>query len=314
MRELRITNWQDFQEIGCFWMQHIVARATGQFVRYDVYGSEGQGQGGVDLVPANSDVAIVGQSKCWNARTLSWSKIVDELKKTSDFPGPIDHYVILTTAARHTSVQLNMPRDCVSYQRRQGIFQARIFYWDELQDLNFVPEAVLRRIFPFLFAQVDEIAARAPCLADHTTSLVLARELLPKLFPLPHLDWLASWNFESGYVPSSYFDLFHELSLHMQRVLTVVERPDLRSWLNEGIRAELFRCLPAAAPVYQRTIEFARGIVSEAVTDSGPSGERVLAHGHNDTGASWRLATDWKRLAQELLRAYGEVVQGMPQE
>lgn len=313
MRGLRINNWQDFQEIGCFWMQYIVTQTTGQCIRYHVYGSEGQGQGGVDLVPASSDIAIVGQSKCWNARTLSWSKIVEELEKTNDFPCPIEQYVILTTAARHTSVQQMMPEGHFSYRRRQGTFQARIFYWDELQDLKFVPEPVLRRTFPFIYAQVDEIAARSPSLDEHTRSLVLAREFLPKFFPPKHLAWLASWKFESGYVPSGYFDLFSELSLQMQRVLTVVERPDLHTWLNEGIRADLFRCLPAAAHVYQRTIEFDRGIASQAVSASGPLGERVLAHGHNDPKASARLATDWKRLAQELLRAYEEVVQGMPQ-
>jgi len=309
MRDLLVNGWEDFQEIGCYWMQDLVLRSQGIDMPYRVYGGGGQAQGGVDLVPANIDFGTVGQSKCWNVRSLTWAEIEKELAKSNAYPGTIRHYVILTTAAKHTSVQDNMRSGSVTYQRSQGSFQVHICYWSDLQNLDFIPEHARLRMFPSLAAQASAIAARQPMPNDYTDSLLHARRVVPQLISQEHLKWLESWDFGLGYVPLDIFDLFHRLSIEMSRVLTVAANPDLQEWLREGNRAQLFKCLPAANDLFLRMIEFARTVVSESVTEDR-LGSRVLAHGHSDDYAKQRIASAWRRSAQALLHAYREVVEG----
>lgn len=312
MRDLLVKSWEDFQEIGCYWMRDLVLRSQDIDMPYLVYGGGGQAQGGVDLVPANNDFGIVGQSKCWNVRSLTWAEIEKELAKSNDYPGPIRHYVILTTAAKHTSVQDNMKSGSVTYKRSQGSFQVHIHYWSDLKNLKFIPEQTLLRMFPSLAAQASAIAARQSMPNDYTDSLLHARRVMPQLISQAHLKWLESWDFGLGYVPFDIFDLFHCLSIEMNRVLTVAARPDLQEWLLEGKRAQLFKCLPAANDLFQQMIEFAGAVVSESVTVDH-LGSRVLAHGHSDDYAKQRIASAWRCSAQALLLAYRKVVEGAPQ-
>lgn len=311
MRDLLVNSWEDFQEIGCYWMQDLVLRNQHVCMPYRVYGGMGQAQGGVDLVPATIDFGTVGQSKCWNVRSLTWAEIEKELEKSNAYPGTIRHYVILTTAAKHTSVQDNMKSGSFTYTRSQGSFQAHIRYWSDLQNLDFIPEQTRLRMFPSLAAQTSAIAARQSTPNDYTDSLLHTRCVMPQLISQEHLEWLETWSFGLGYVPFDIFDLFHRLNIEMDRVLTVAANPDLQEWLREGNRAQLFKCLPAANDLFLRIIEFARVVVSESVAED-LLGSRVLVHGHSDDYAKQRIASAWHCSAQALLHSYREVVEGAP--
>ncbi|BAL95235.1 hypothetical protein [Rubrivivax gelatinosus] len=312
MRDLLVNSWEDFQDIGCYWMRDFVLQNHDIDMPYCVYGSMGQAQGGVDLVPASNNFGIVGQSKCWNVRSLTRAEIEKELAKSNDYPGPIQHYVILTTAAKHTSVQDIMKSGGFTYRRSQGSFQVHIRYWSDLENLDFIPEQTLLRIFPSLVAQAKTIAARQSMPNDCADSLLHARRVMPQLISQAHLSWLDSWDFKLGYVPLEVFELFHCLSIEMDRVLAVAANPCLHEWLREGNRAQLFKCLPAANDLFLRVIEFARAVVDESVSEI-LSGRLVLAHGHSDDRAKQRVASKWECSAQQLLLAYREVVDGSPQ-
>ncbi len=310
MRELRFTSWRDFQNLCRFWIQDLVLRGTGQSVEYAVYGNDGEGQGGVDLVPQVPAFDVVGQSKCWNSKVLNWGSIEEELKKTSEFPGAIRFYVILTTASRHTSVQQRMPDDVCTYVRRQGSFQVRIYYWDELQNLDFIPQRELRRVFPRLYSLAASTVPSGPSLADYTQSLSHSRSFLPTAIPPEYVEWLSRWDYTQGYVPAQYFDLFHSLCIEIDRMRNAVARSDLREWLNEGNRLQLAMCLPAATALFQAIQDFAQAVVRETVSEMMRDGSLVYAHGHDDPAAASRITFNWKLCAEALVHAYRSVVEG----
>lgn len=312
MRDLLVKSWEDFQEIGCYWMQDLVRRHLEIDMAYSVYGGVGQSQGGVDLVPNHIDFGIVAQAKCFHSKTLRWAEIEKELVKTNEYPGPIRYYFVLTTAETHTSVQDRMTSGSASYTRRQGSFQVFVRYWSDLQNLDFIPEATRLRIFPSLAAQASALATRQLMPNEYTDSLLHARSLIPQLISPSHIAWLESWDYGLGYVRDDDFDLFAKLRFEMDRVLEVQAKPGLNDWLCEGRRAELFKCLPAANLLFLRVIEFAHAVVSEASTGER-SGIRVLEHGHSDPSAHSRITSSWRLSAQNLVQAYRQVIEGAPQ-
>ncbi|WP_455809755.1 hypothetical protein [Pseudomonas koreensis] len=312
MKELRFSDWKEFQSLCRFWMQHLVQRNVQRHSTYYVFGSEGEGQGGVDLVPDDPELGVVGQSKCWNTKVLTWRKIEEELNKTDDYKGLIEVYVILTTAPRHSSVQLAMPGDKCNYRRKQGDFRVRIFYWDELPNLDFIPQAELRRVFPRLFSLADPPTPAGPSRADYVQSLAYAREFLPTLISRQHLDWLATWDFTKGYVPARFFDLFADLFIEIVRTNRAIGTAGLRHWLNEGYRLQLSRCLPAAEPVFEAIESFAAAVNGATTSIRMPDGSTGYGHGW-PVGTAERITKNWKTHAQGLLTAYQEIVEGAVQ-
>jgi len=281
MSDLQINRWEDFQEIGCYWMKALAQQRQGCYMPYSVYGGVGQKQCGVDLVPNHIAFGIVGQSKLRNVRSLTWAEIEKELVMTNEYPGPIREYFVLTTAGRHTSVQDKMPFGGATYTRRQGSFQVFVCYWSELKTRDFIPQDVLLRIFPSMASLATGLASRQPRPNEYMDSLLFARSFLPQLISLSHIEWLESWDFGLGYVRTDDFDHFAELRIDLDRVLQVKAQPRLQEWLSEGRRAEMFKCLPAAENLFRRVLEFTHAVVSEASTATR-SGITVLAHGHSD--------------------------------
>lgn len=312
MRDLLVNSWEDFQEIGCYWMKALAQQRQGCNMSYSVYGGVGQKQCGVDLVPNLIAFGIVGQSKLWHVRALTWAEIEKELVKTNEYPGPIQEYFVLTTAERHTSVQDRMPFGSTTYTRRQGSFQVFVCYWSDLKTWDFIPEEALLRIFPSLASQASKLAARQSIPNEYAESLLYARGLFPQLISQSDIAWLESWDFELGYVHDDDFDPFAKLRFELFRVLEAQAHIGLKDWLCEGRRAELVKCLPAANILFLRVIEFAHAVVSEAST-AERSGIRVLEHGHSDPGAHSRITSSWRRSAQNLVQAYRQVVEGAPQ-
>jgi hypothetical protein len=309
MRELRFTDWRDFQSLCRFWMQYLVQSETQRSFTYFVYGNDGEGQGGVDLIADDPGLGMVGQSKCWNTKVLTWTKIQEELQKTHDFPALIKVYMILTTAARHTSVQQHMPGDKCSYKRLEGEFQVRIFYWDELGNLDFIPKEELKRVFPRLFSLATPPPPTNPSLADYSQSLKFARTFLPTLISQEHLNWLATWNYTLGYVPAKYFDLFSDLNRELGPMKNGIEHAALRYLLSEGNRLHLSQCLPAAASIFDAITNFAEAVSFRTRSMRMPDGSVVYDNDHRSAAAG--IEHNWKTHAEALLTAYGEVVDGV---
>lgn len=312
MRDLLVKSWEDFQEIGCYWMQDLVRRRLGRNMPYSVYGGVGQSQWGVDLVPSHMNFGVVAQAKRFYSKTLRWADIENELVKTNGYPGPIRDYFVLTTAETHTSIQDRMMSGSASYTRLQGTFRVFVLYWTDLQSLDFIPEPIQLRIFPSLASQASKLAARKLVPNEYADSLLYARNLIPQLISPSHIAWLESWDFGLGYVRDADFDPIAKLRFEMHRVLEAQAHVGLKDWLCEGRRAELVKCLPAANLLFLRVIEFAHAVVSEASTGER-SGIRVLEHGHSDPSAHSRITSSWRLSAQNLVQAYRQVIEGAPQ-
>lgn len=314
MNDLRPRTWQDFQQICRYWMQHLVETNGCGAHTYQVFGNDGQCQGGVDLIPGDPNLGIVGQSKRWYTKILTWAEIQKELLKTEQYPGLIRSYVILTTAPRHASVQLAMPNDRCMHIRESGLgFSVFIYYWENLKNLDFIPREELPLFFPNAYEQFA--TAQQPQLqpSDYTKSLMYAREYLPKLVSSEHLAWLSSWNFNLGFVPAKYFDLFAEISIELNRTQLAMKHEILQSWLNEGDRVHLGQCYPAASPLFDAIGRFAQSVTGETVSGNLPDGSLCYGHYHDDPSASARIAHAWKRNADALVAAYKAVIGGEPQ-
>ena len=314
MMELKPRSWQDFQQICCYWMQHLIAEDGGGQHSFQVFGNDGQSQGGVDLIPSDPNLGVVGQSKRWYTKTLNWTEIEKELQKTDDFKGKIRSYIILTTAPRHTSVQLAMPGDKYLHVRANGIgLPVFIFYWDELKNLDFIPTEELRRFFPQVYGLLSSVQQGVVSRQDFTQSLLFARGYLPTLVSQDHLQWLTTWDFNLGYVPAMYFDLFATLSIELVRTRAGLEHAGLRTWLNEGYRIQLSQCLPAAEPVFEAIEQFTMSVTGETVTGTLSDGSIVYGHFHSDISAASRIARTWKSNSEALVTSYREIIEGAPQ-
>ena len=311
MKELRVTDWRAFQHIGCYWMKHVAKQLTGRSIDYVVYGSDGEGQGGVDLIPRDSTISIVGQSKCWTSKGLTWGKIEEELQKTERFNLPISVYIILTNATRHTSVQQQMPNDATHYQRTRDSFEVRIYYWEELQNLDFVPQYLLQKIFPSSYA-LSAPSMPDPSLAKLVQSLQHSRSFLPSYIPHEHLEWLETWDFKKGYVLTEHFDFFRDIRIDIDRTLKAMENSGLREWLVVGKRIELSMCLPAAAELFTEIEIFVDEISSQTVPMQLEDGTWVYACGHDNQHAESQITYRWKVCASTLLNAYRKVILGNP--
>ncbi|HGY2360986.1 TPA: hypothetical protein ACPT7C_005059, partial [Escherichia coli] len=105
MRNLNFRSATDFEDFCCWWMKEIVSKSVGRDVSFVCFGSPGQAQGGVDIIswPINT-LPVVAQCK-WYSRPFTLENLEVELKKTDNYPHPIRHYFLLTTASPHTSIQ-----------------------------------------------------------------------------------------------------------------------------------------------------------------------------------------------------------------
>jgi len=310
MNEIRFASWRDFQSVCRFWMQHLVNRVMQRSVTYYVYGNDGQGQGGVDLVSGDPTLGVVGQSKCWNTKILTWNSIQEELRKTHDFPGLIDVYVILTTAPRHTSVQQFMPGDKCDYEEGGRKFKVRIYYWDDLKDLDFIPRTLLQQIFPRLFSLAAPVPPVVSSRIEYSQSLQFSRTFLPTYISPEHLHWVATWDFSKGYVPSEKFDYFSDFNIELDRMRHGMKKDALQNWLNVGDRNQLSFCLPAADPLFMAIQNFADAVNGNTVSNYVQGVGKVYAHGNTNVGSAARIENNWKVHANTILVAYREIICG----
>lgn len=110
MKGLKVENWQQWEELTCYLLQEFVRVKTSQHIEFQTYGSRGQSQYGIDLLPKSPQVCslegIVGQSKL-KETTFTWNDVNAELKKTDNYRNSIRCYVLFTTANYHTTIRIS---------------------------------------------------------------------------------------------------------------------------------------------------------------------------------------------------------------
>ncbi|MDP1978763.1 hypothetical protein [Undibacterium sp.] len=103
MNSLKVSHWQQWEELCCYWLTDIVKRRFGHFTEFKPYGGQGQKQFGIDIVSSGNQVPLVGQCKLMNG-SFNLNILEEELKKTNAYKNRIAHFFLLTTGTPHTTI------------------------------------------------------------------------------------------------------------------------------------------------------------------------------------------------------------------
>lgn len=308
MQGLKVENWKDWEELCCYFMQHIVEIKLNTHIFYQSYGSQGQSQFGIDLVPYNSSLPIVGQCKL-RETTFTWNMVLAELKKTDSYKNPIEHYYLFTTANPHTTVQDIQNRGAYYYQRSNGLqFQVHVLYWNSIPDLDFIPREVLARIFPKAFKIATPSTLENTSITQFLASLPALRAYIPRVIKTPDLTWLETWNFSCGYVLEENYTPFNDLYLEYDRITKALS--GIPRLIYEGNRVELAATLPAGDRFFSALSDFREAINSHIISGSLPDGTRTLNLNGLPQSFISQMTRNWTATATHLAQIYREDILG----
>lgn len=307
MNGLNLRNWNDWEKLCRYIMSDGVRKRLGNVI-FTNYGSRGQGQHGIDLVPTRSDVFVVAQCKL-TIRPFSLDMALAELKKTDGYPHPIEHYFFLTTADYHTTIQNHVKREPWTYTRPDGsVFRVSIVHWRDVGHLDFVPRDVLEEIFHDAFRMTVADVEPAPkqrveySHEEYLKSATAMREHMGRWIMPKNLTWLETWDFSQGFVREVDFDPFDRLYFEYLRTNDAV---NLRiwHWLNEGDRQLIAECLPAARGVFEALCEFRKAVIAQTSTQGDVGSGQLILDGLDPWFKS-KISQDWKSKARELAMTY----------
>ncbi|WFS17870.1 hypothetical protein P9K38_20870 [Pseudomonas sp. 905_Psudmo1] len=309
MKGLKVEIWEQWEELCCYFMEKI-AKSKGHSVTYQTYGSKGQSQFGIDLVPVNSDLALVGQCKM-RETSFTWDNVLAEVAKTDLYPGAINCYVLFTTANKHTTIQdVQNSSTVYRHTRPNGTtFPVYVKHWAdyEMNDLDFIPTHVLRRIFPNAFDLVA--VAQPPSIEGYIASLKVLQSYVPSRITLADLNWLETYNFSEGWMPERAFDPFLYLYHDLQRVEDAM-RHGITSWLHTTGYPEIKASLLAGKDFYLALKEFVDSVRAHIVGSRAQDGTSILTV--RDLRHWQRLARQYGNNAQYLAQVYRRSVLGEP--
>ena len=309
MKNLRVQYWHQWEKLCCYFMERMAGKEFGKNIRYQSYGSQGQSQFGVDLVPWHSHLPFVGQCKLVE-RSFTWPMALAEVKKTDKYKNPIELYVIFTTAPVHTSVQDVQNSGGHTHTRPDGsTFPVQVIYWDNINNLQFIPQEILREVFPEVFklAQSAPPASDLPAKNDYLSSLRALKQNVPEWITAENLTWLETWDFGLGYVPEKDFAPFDALCLEHHRVEMAFK--GIPEWLHEEKRMLIAECLPAGDNLFAALYEFRQAIVEPSI-GQGVTGDGVLTLADMDREYASKAISHWKSSASALSAAYRRDVLG----
>ncbi|EJM56189.1 hypothetical protein [Pseudomonas sp. GM48] len=307
MNGLKPQFWEQWEQLCCYFMQEIASK-HGYSVSYRSYGSRGQSQFGVDLVPVNSPLPLVGQCKMVET-SFTWDNVLTEVAKTDGYKGEIKCYVVFTTANRHTTIQDQQNSGTVyRHTRPDGTtFPVHVKHWAdyEASDLSAVPGNVLRNIFPNAF----DLAAivQPPSADEYITSLKALQSYVPSRITLADLTWLETYDFSLGWMPERAFDPFQDLYIDLQRVEDAL-RLGLTDWLHSAGYPEVQATLLAGKEFYFALKEFVESVKAHIVGNWATDGSSILTV--VDLNGWQRIARQFGSNAQYLAQVYRRAVLG----
>lgn len=305
MQGLTFRSDQDFEEICCYLMREWVARNMGHDLHFRKYGGNGQRQFGIDIFPAVGSCSVFGQAKFVNH--LSSTDVASELSKTDSFPEPISCYVIFTTANRHTSINHHQFHGGQHTRLDGSTFPVHVVYWDEIADISFIPQDVCQRIFPLAF-QVARSALTPQQMAD---SIAALQDIVLAYFRPDFLDWLETWDFSRGYIPSVHYDAVNNLYIELDRTRWGMK--GVHDFLYPQGRVGLFQALPAGDDFFSAIADFRDSIYNYIVSARGKDGQDyVTLQGMNGRNATDfpKITGQWRMKAHHLAQMYREKILG----
>jgi hypothetical protein len=251
-------------------------RKSGRAARYRSYGSQGQNQYGIDLVPADSSLPAVGQCKMVEG-SFTWKDVLAEVKKTDEYSGCIECYVLFTTSNRHTTIQDQQNAQTpYRHARPDGSsFPVFVRYWQDYErvDLSFIPVNVLRNAFSNAVDFAESLLA--PSADDYAASLGALRRYVPTRITLGDLAWLEEYDFSVGWVAERAYEPFRELQIDIMR-LKGAERSRLTGYLHSAGNQELKATLLAGDEFYSALGEFVEAIRPHIIGKTEGDGTSTL--------------------------------------
>lgn len=311
MNNLKVRNWQDWEEICKYLIQHKVKEKLDADVQYVNYGFQGQKQHGIDLIPSPpSSLSVVVQCKHIEG-CLTWNTVEAEMKKTDGYPNSIKHYCILTTGNRHTSVQNILNNHGYTYTRPNGEqYKLHILYWDDFNPQEIIPSNELSSFFPSVFTTQNQKTQNIST-SDYLAAVSALKEFIPKVITAKNLIWLENWDFSCGYVVESDYSPFVDLYFEHNR--TVLGLNGSYEFLHTGDRIELARTLPAGERFFNALGEFHKSIYGEIIGVGWGDG-RILSIKDLSESSQQRIIFRWQSSAASLAQVYRYDVLGESQQ
>lgn len=309
MSSLRVKNWQDWEDICKYLMEHIVKEKCNINVAYTNYGSSGQIQHGVDLIPMTPfSPAVVAQCKHVSGN-LTWKTIKDELKKTDSYPNPISHYVVLTTGNCDTSVQNALNNGGGLYTRPDKTqFNVHVFYFNQFNIRDIIPQKALQRFFPDIFTVLPQSDFMNHSNDDYIKSLTVLRSYIPQIITIADLNWLECWPFSKGCVVENDYNKFYDLYLEYTHTILALNGP--QEWLYQGGRIHIAKSLPAGKDFYQALELFVNSVSNSIIGHTLDDGTSILWINDLSKTEQPKIVNEWKSNANYLAQTYRQLILG----
>ena len=311
---LKVETWQQWEELTCYLLRQFVFENTNVQVDFQTYGSRGQNQFGIDLIPSFPQqgklAGVVGQSKL-KETTLTWNDILTELKKTDSYKNSISCYVLFTTANAHTTIQDVINATPYYYTRPDGTkFRVLVKYFHEYSDLSFVPHPVLTRLFPAAFSITQYNNNNQ---TEYLSSIQEMKKHVPNWLGNDSINWLDTWDFSCGFVKQEDFTKFENLFLEYDRTVTALDSK-LYNWLKVGDRQLITKCLPAASTFFDALTQFRQSISNNIIGKTSLDFGSIYTIEDLPLPFQSHIVHDWQSKAQYLSYIYKKDILGMTAE
>lgn len=256
MNNLVVRSWNDWEILCSYWMKHIADSEHGITTRYQVYGTQGQAQHGVDIFPTLPGCGIVGQCKYYKGR-FTYAELQKELTKSDSYENTITEYYVLTTADICTSIQNVMAKGVVTHTRPDGTkFNVHVLYWSQLDNINFLPDQEKHKLFPEaknIFGMKSEsppkVAVALPDPGEFRLKMDKLKTLLKNTFSEDNILWLETWNFRSYRINAEDFDPINDIYIDLAMLGLALKKNDptyIEAYLDSASRLDFYETWPVS--------------------------------------------------------------------
>ena len=151
----RLTDADEFEDLICE-----ICRLEWEDPNTEKRGRRGQQQNGVDVYGRPIDMGGMFRGAQCKLRTtnqqLTKKEIEDEVRAADSFPHPLDRLIVVTDAARDTTVQ-DIVHEIDEQQRQAGKMRVSIWFWDSICQRIAAYPALIVRFYPDYFANLTTL-------------------------------------------------------------------------------------------------------------------------------------------------------------
>lgn len=197
------------------------------------------------------------------------------------------------------------------YTRPNGeAFRVFVVYFTDYDNLSFIPDNVLSRLFPAAFSLFQQNQTSQD---TYFSSIQAMKEYIPRWLDTKSITWLDSWDFSCGFVKESDFQHFDNLCIEYDRTITALNYNGLMPWLIEGDRIYISKCLPAANEFFEALAEFRKSVTDSIIGKNSTIYGSILTLDGLSQIQRARITNSWRSNAAHLSYVYKRDILGMSQ-